>query len=127
MALAGKIPLPVFHLFAYWGTGLMGGAGKKVYRSFPIELDYLRYAWVADLEKMRNELGFIPRYTAEEALREFAGEQRLSRYVPETAALFYDEERLRDTIERRRRMRQMEEQTPQPSEHLESGALEANG
>jgi hypothetical protein len=69
----------------------------------PIELDYIRYPWVADLAKMREELGFSPRYTAEEALREFAGQQRLRRYAPESSTLAYDEERLRDTIERRRR------------------------
>jgi hypothetical protein len=51
-------------------------------------------------------LGFIPQYTAEEALREFAGEQRVRQYAPEAAALAYDEERLRDTIERRRRSRE---------------------
>jgi hypothetical protein len=58
---------------------------------------------------MREELGFSPQYTMEEALREFAGEQRLRRYMPESAALAYDEERLRDTIERRRRARELEE------------------
>ena len=87
----------------------MNSAGLLSGKYAPIELDYLRYPVVADLTKMREELGFIPRYTAEEALREFAGEQRLSRYVPESAALAYDEERLRDTIERRRRARELVE------------------
>jgi UDP-glucose 4-epimerase len=100
MGLAGKLPVPVFHLFAYWASG-----GPKVSRYLPIELDYIRYPWVSDLAKMQNELGFTPRYTSEEALREFAGQQRLRRYLPESAALAYDEERLRDTIERRRRIR----------------------
>ena len=108
MALASKIPIPVFHLFAYWGVDLMNGAGKGAGRYAPIELDYLRYSWVGDLACMRDELGFVPRYTAEEALREFAGEQRLRRYMPEAAALSYDEERLRDTIERRRRAKEAE-------------------
>lgn len=108
MALAAKLPVPVFHPFAYWGADLMGAAGFSVGRHWPIEVDYLRYPWVGDLAKMREDLGFVPRYTADEALREFAGEQRLRRYMPEAATLAYDEERLRDTIERRKRLREME-------------------
>jgi UDP-glucose 4-epimerase len=107
MALAAKIPVPVFHLFAYWGADLAGAVGASVERHWPIEMDYLRYPWVGDLAKMREDLGFVPRYTAEEALREFAGQQRLRRYMPESAALAYDEERLRDTIERRKRAREL--------------------
>jgi UDP-glucose 4-epimerase len=102
-ALAAKPPLPVFHLWAYWGKGLMKSVGLRAGHYFPIELDYIRYPWVVDLVKMRGELRFMPHYTAEEALREFAGDQRLRRYTPEASSLVYDEERLRDTIERRRR------------------------
>jgi UDP-glucose 4-epimerase len=105
MGLAGKLPVPVFHLFAYWGTIMLGGSGLRVTRYVPIELDYIRYPWVGDLAKMHEDLQFTPQYTAEEALREFAAKQRVRRYVPESAALAYDEERLRDTIERRRRSR----------------------
>lgn len=107
MALAAKLPIPVVHLFAYWGADMLGAAGVSTGRHWPIEIDYLRYPWVGDLAKMREDLGFVPRYTAEEALREFAGEQRLRRYMPESAALAYDEERLRDTIERRKRSREI--------------------
>jgi UDP-glucose 4-epimerase len=113
MSLAAKVPIPVFHLFAYWGTDLLGAAGVSNCRYWPIEIDYLRYPWVGDLAKMREDLGFIPRYTAEEALREFAGEQRLRRYMPESATLAYDEERLRDTIERRKRLRQIDSGSPE--------------
>ena len=58
---------------------------------------------------MRSELGFVPHYTAEETLREFAGAQRLQKYMPETLAMTYDEERLRDTIDRRQRARSRQE------------------
>jgi UDP-glucose 4-epimerase len=109
MSLAAKIPIPVLHLFAYWGDTLVRSAGLRGGRFFPFDLDYIRYSWVGDLSKMRDELGFVPQYTAEEALREFAGDQRLRRYMPESAALAYDEERLRDTIERRRRARSLQE------------------
>jgi UDP-glucose 4-epimerase len=108
MTLAGKMPIPVFHPFAYLGADMMGNLGAPVGRFVPMELDYLRYPWVGDLTKMREELGFVPHYTAEEALREFAGEQRMRRYKPDLADLTFDEERLRDTIERRRRMRERE-------------------
>ncbi len=107
IAVAGKIPLPVFHLFAYWGANLMssGGLGRSTY--IPIEPDYIRYPWVADTTRMQTELCFSPRYTAEEALREFAGHQRMSIYKTESATMAYDVERLRDTIERRTRIRKM--------------------
>ncbi|HSO26478.1 MAG TPA: NAD-dependent epimerase/dehydratase family protein [Anaerolineales bacterium] len=106
MAIAGKFPLPVFHLFAYWGNSLMGSVGLPVNQYWPLDPDYLRFPWVGSLELMRNGFGFEPRYAAEEALREYAGRLRLRRYLPESAALSFDEERLRDTIERRRRARE---------------------
>lgn len=106
LALSGKIPVPVIHLFAYWGKGLLGMGGLRLTRYIPFDLNYIRYPWVADIDKMRNLVKFIPVYTAEEALREFAGQQRLRKYMPESSALVYDEVRLRDTIERRRRIRE---------------------
>ena len=106
LTLAAKFPIPVFHMFAYVSTDILGNFGAPVDRYMPIELDYLRYPWVGDLTKMTDELGFVPQYTAEEALREFAGVQRMKRYAPDSADLTFDEERLRDTIERRRRSRE---------------------
>ncbi|MGE5602628.1 MAG: NAD-dependent epimerase/dehydratase family protein [Nitrososphaerales archaeon] len=106
--LAGKHALPVFHLAAYWGNPVLAAFKLPVNRIWPVELDYLRYPWVGDLTKMRHVLGFTPRYTAAEALREFAGRKRLEQFGPESPSLSYDEERLRDTIERRRRARSPE-------------------
>ncbi len=105
MALAGKMAIPVFHLAAYWGNPLFAALGGPVDRTCPLGLDYLRYSCVGDLTKMRGVLDFTPRYTAVEALREFAGRKRLEPFVPSADALAYDEERLRDTIERRKRAR----------------------
>lgn len=116
MAVASKIPIPVIHLFAYWGLDWGSSLGLPATRFWPIEPEYLRYACVGDLAKMRQELGFIPRYTAEEALREFAGQQRLRRFMPESAALAYDEERLRDTLDRRRRAREQGSVRPERQE-----------
>ncbi len=100
MGLAGKMTLPVLHTLAYLSVSLLGP------RYAPIDLDYLRYPCVGDIEKMRSVLGFTPQYTAEEALREFAGQQRLRQYMPESMTRAHDEERLRHTIERRRRARE---------------------
>jgi UDP-glucose 4-epimerase len=111
MGLAGKLPLPVLHLLAYRGVTLLGGTRLPLARYVPMDLDYLRYRWVGDLTKMHDELGFAPLYTAEEALREFAGQRRIHRYTPQAAALTFDEERLRDTIERRRRAQERQEST----------------
>ncbi len=105
MALAGKLAVPVFHLAAYWGNPLVAAFGGPVDQVYPLGLDYLRYSCVGDLTKMRTELGFTPRYMAVEALREFAGRKRLEPFMPGADALAYDEERLRDTIERRKRAR----------------------
>jgi UDP-glucose 4-epimerase len=124
LGLVGKMAVPVFHLFLYWGSGLLGSAGAPVERYLPIELDYLRYPWVGDLRRMREELGFYPRYTAEEALREFASKLRLRRYLPDERALAYDEGVLRDAIERRRRARLREQEPAQGSSgEIESAAF----
>lgn len=109
--LAGKHAPPVFHLAAYWGNPILAAFGVPVRCIWPVDLDYLRYTWVGDLAKMRQVLGYVPRYTAVEALREFAGRKRLEQFGPESPSLAYDEERLRDTIERRRRARSPEAPT----------------
>jgi UDP-glucose 4-epimerase len=70
--LAGKPPLPVFHKFAGWGIALPGGTSRLLDRYLPIEPAYIRFPWVGDLARMRDEFGFAPAYTSEEILREFA-------------------------------------------------------
>ena len=70
--LAGKPHLPIFHKFVYWGGMLPGGISRFLDRCLPLDPDYIRYPWVGDLARMREELGFEPAYTAEETLREFA-------------------------------------------------------
>jgi len=75
-------------------------------RLIPFDLDYLRYRWVGDTGKMQNELGFSPQYTAEEALREFTGYKRSKTHPKNEDTLTFDEERLRDTLERRQRQKE---------------------
>jgi UDP-glucose 4-epimerase len=106
LGLAGKLGVPIFHLAAYWGNPLLAGLGLPIRAAWPISLNYLRYPWVGDLTRMRAELGFVPRYTAAEALREFAGRERLKNYPSAGLSLTQDENRLRDTLERRKRARQ---------------------
>ncbi len=105
MALAGKTPIPLLHWGVYWGSGLLRAAGIGAARYLPFDPDYLRYSCVGDLTRMREVLGFAPRLTAVEALREFAGRARIERYLPEQAALVEDEQRLAAIIEERREAR----------------------
>jgi UDP-glucose 4-epimerase len=106
--LVGKLPISVFHPFASWGVGLLGSAGHRLEHHLPIEPDYLRYPWVGDLARMHEVLGFEPRYTSGEILREFAAELRLGRYRTGAVSLARDDQQLRDVIERRRRAKEEE-------------------
>jgi UDP-glucose 4-epimerase len=116
MALAGKIPLPVIHPCVYWGAELLGKSGLRSARFAPFDPDYLRYPWVADLSRMRQNLKIDFQYTGEEALHEFARRQRSRFYTPESGTSRYDEERLRHTILRRQRKRQQYDQEAQGQE-----------
>jgi UDP-glucose 4-epimerase len=100
--LAGKAPLPIFHPLVYRGAG----ARLRLSRYVPIEPDRLRYPCVGDLRRMCEQLGFSPRYTAEEALREYAAVQRMRRLLPGVAVLPPNRERLREAIAQRRRARE---------------------
>ncbi len=103
--IVGKIRIPVFHLFAYWGYSMMGGSGLRLSKRIPLELDYIRYRWVGDLQKMRDILQFSPQFLAEDALQAFADQKRVKQYVPEAISRAYDADRLKGIIERRRQNR----------------------
>jgi len=109
--LAAKITFPIFHPLAYGSQDIINNLVVEGLTSFPIELDFLRYECVGDLEKMHTEFDFKPSYTAIEALREFAGEQRLRRYITGEPLLEYDQERLKDTLDRRQRERELADQS----------------
>ncbi len=117
--LAGKPPVAIFHLFAYWGSDLLDGVGGAGKRYLPIEPDYLRYPWVADLRRMREELGFQPRYAAEETLREFAERYHAGQYVPGPVSMAREEEQLRALIEQRRLSRERQATTTSGAEEGE--------
>ena len=104
LAITGKMPAPVFHLFAYWGSAAFGS--HRLDKWLPFDLDYLRYPWVGDLQRMRTELNFTPQFSAEDALRDFASQQRLSTYKPAAGDPANEEDRLKETIEHRSGLRQ---------------------
>ncbi|MBE2197910.1 MAG: SDR family oxidoreductase [Anaerolinea sp.] len=106
LTMTGTIPVPLLHPLAYWGANALWGTRLNPARYIPVDLDYLRYRWVADTTKMQTDMGFCPQYTAEEALREFVGRKRRQPYEESVDALTYDEARLRDTLERRRRQKE---------------------
>jgi UDP-glucose 4-epimerase len=106
LSLVRRVPLPLFHPLAYWGVEHLRGTRFDPERHWPLEPDYLRYPWVGDLTRMGQEMGFMPAYTAAEALREFAGPRHGEEDDLSAGTLAYDEDRLRDIIERRRRVRE---------------------
>jgi UDP-glucose 4-epimerase len=108
LTLARKLPLPVLHPLAYWGLDLLKGSPLRPSRFAPIEWDYLRYPWVADIARMREGMGFMPQYMTDELLREFAGPRRSGENGD---GLVNDETRLQDVIERRRRAREQSAKT----------------
>ncbi|MFC2023904.1 NAD-dependent epimerase/dehydratase family protein [Chloroflexota bacterium] len=99
--LAGKPLLPVFHPFVYAAVGLLGRARLEPSRCAPMDPDYLRYTWVADLSKMQQELGFEPAHTAPETLREFGERERGGGGPPDALNSDYGEEHLRAVMEER--------------------------
>lgn len=106
LRLARKAPTRIFQPLAYQRLKLFRCNRIKPRRFVPIEWDYLRYPWVADLTLMRDELGFVPVYLAEVALREFTSQRQHKEDVRSHAALANDEQHLRDVIERRQRVKQ---------------------
>jgi UDP-glucose 4-epimerase len=73
LAMAGTPRLPVPHLWSFplakvlWMTQVLDVP--------PVYLNFLRYLCVVDTERVRSEMGFVPRYTIQDIIREFAGTQ----------------------------------------------------
>jgi UDP-glucose 4-epimerase len=67
--LAEKVPVAVPHAVAYAAADLLWSAGVgKAPGGF---VDYVRFPFVADGEKAARELGFVPRYSSQEALMSY--------------------------------------------------------
>lgn len=76
--LADKVVLPVPHPLAYataelaWSAGVGEAPGGFI--------DYMRFLCVADGEKARRELGFVPRHRSKAALLDYLGYRYPKRY-----------------------------------------------
>jgi UDP-glucose 4-epimerase len=116
LRLVRRVPLPIFHPIAYRGLYMLQGTSLQPLRYVPIEWDYLRYPWVADLSRMGDEFGFAPVYTAAEALREFARQRQRGEGDDELAGAAYDDQSLRDTIDRRQRIRERQTSMKDPAD-----------
>jgi UDP-glucose 4-epimerase len=84
--LAGRVAAPIPHvMFPALAGALWIAQLSEAPAAF---LDYLRYVCVADGEKARAEMGFIPAYTTREALIDYTSAQRLRdvRLLHETPA-----------------------------------------
>jgi UDP-glucose 4-epimerase len=102
LGLASKLPIPILHPLAYWSVSL-GGA-----RLAPMPLDYLRFPCMGDMTRMRDVLQFTPQYTPEETVREFSAQQRVRKLFGKKSRELFEQDRLRDTIQRRKRLRERE-------------------
>ena len=107
---AGKVPFPVFHPFAYMATEIINASRLHLIQSLPIEWDYLRYTWVADITRMREIMKFKPLYTADESLRDFNRCQKLNRFSDDDPGLATDIRYMQDLIEQRSRQKDLEDQ-----------------
>jgi UDP-glucose 4-epimerase len=106
LTLVRKLPIPVLHPLAYWGLDLLKGSPLRPSRFAPLEWDYLRYPWVGDLTKMREEMYFAPQYMTDELLREFAGPRQMGKNGETPNGMMDDEANLQSIIERRRQAKE---------------------
>lgn len=111
--LAGKSPLPMYHRWVAHSLVLLKRNESLLSQYLPVEPEHLQYRCVADLTKMEDELGFLPRYSAEDALRQFAQRRGRRDRHRGSLALAQDEGWLHDVIaQRRQEDRQREAQGP---------------
>lgn len=70
---AGRTPMPILTPVT---TPLFRTARSLgLVRFAPFELDYLKYPWLVDTARMRDEMGFLPRWSGADALRSLARAQ----------------------------------------------------
>jgi len=69
LKLGGKLPIPVPHLLGYpIGNALFSLELADAPGTF---LNFIRYSWVADDRRMREVMGFSPRWSSKDALVDF--------------------------------------------------------
>jgi UDP-glucose 4-epimerase len=74
--LAGRRPLPIPGPI-FDAAGLLGGAAGLT-GALPFDPGFLRYSCIADTRRAREELGWLPQHSAEDALRELVPERELA-------------------------------------------------
>lgn len=82
LRLAGRPTFPIPHMIA---EPVMAEFSKRFLGSADLHRDgilLLRYGRGCDNRRLREEVGFTPRYTAEEAVRDFVAKQRSKQVVP---------------------------------------------
>ena len=75
LKLLGRIPLPLLHTVAYPLVDSMWLAGVSPVPA--AHLDYIRYLWVADTQKVKEEMGFWGEHDIKSALESFFSGWRL--------------------------------------------------
>lgn len=68
--LVGRSPIPILNSLNF--PLIKTFSGLPGLKMPPFDLDYLRYLWVADLEKMRTRFRFEPKHGIVETLRSYA-------------------------------------------------------
>jgi len=103
--LAGRVPIPIFHPFAYFDARFRNASRIPVEPVCPFEWDYLRYTWVADTSRMQEIFGYEPIFTAEEAVRSYHQQTKVAHYKNDIQLFENDDQYLRDIIEFRNKQR----------------------
>jgi UDP-glucose 4-epimerase len=75
--LMGKINIPLIYSFAYLLFYILRVA--RIAPFPPQHIDYIRFTFVADGTKAKENLGFIPKYSTKEVVEEFAGYVKLKK------------------------------------------------
>jgi UDP-glucose 4-epimerase len=75
--LMGKINIPLIYSFAYLLFYILRAA--RIAPFPPQHIDYVRFTFVADGTKAKENLGFIPKYSTKEVVEEFAGYVKLKK------------------------------------------------
>jgi UDP-glucose 4-epimerase len=75
--LMGKINIPLIYSFAYLLFYILRAG--RIAPFPPQHIDYIRFTFVADGTKVKEQLGFIPKYSTKEVVEEFAGYVKLKK------------------------------------------------
>ncbi len=100
----GRPTLPILHWLVYWAWPLLGSlpAGRDLLDWFPLEPDYLRFPWIADLTRMHGDPGLIPQWNATQAVQRFVEGLRTARYQRPAADQAYAADQLDSVMAQRR-------------------------